>query len=104
MKCGAIIQVGWRKEFYNGRSPKEIVKKLEEDQDLDCLVMMGRMEEDDAGQLGLNKHQEFIEKYRYGKLSISDIKDLNVHLSVGDLVCYGVAEGDEAVAELKKEL
>ena len=99
--CAAIIQMGWFTRVFEGNDPCGIIRELEEVQDLECLLRMGRMEEGKKGQKELSKLKAFLDKYHDEKLTMRDIKQLNIHLSVGDLVCQGIAETEEEVEALK---
>lgn len=100
-KCAALIEIGWIKKCFEADAPCGIIRKVEDIQDFGCLLRMGRMEEGKKGQKELSKLEEFLEKYYDGTLTMEDIRKLNVHLSIGDIVCHGVAETEEGIAALK---
>lgn len=88
----ATFEIGWLNETIEGDSPEAIIEKLEEIQDLDCLLRMGYEEEGRKGRKELDKLAEFLKKYRNGDLVIEDIERLNISLSIGDLRCKEITE------------
>ena len=100
-KCAALIEIGWVKKCFESDDPCGIIRKVEDIQDFGCLLRMGRMEEGKKGQKELSKLEAFLDKYYDGTLTMEDIRKLNVHLSIGDIVCHGVAETEEGIAALK---
>lgn len=62
---------------------------------------MGRSEEDEEGQKELDILEEFFEKYNDESLTLEDIRNLNIHLRIADIVCLGVANSKEEISELK---
>jgi len=87
--------------FYKGETPADIIRQFEHEQDLGCLVRMGRMEEGKKGQKEIDKIEAFLEKYYSGDLTIADIRGFSFKLSIGSFRCIGTAEGEEAIAALK---
>ena len=100
----AIIEIGWVKKCFEGNTPSEILQQVETYQDFGCLVRMGRMEEGKRGQKELDKLEAFLEKYYDETLEMSDIDKLDIHLTIGDFVCHGIAEGEEAIVKLKEKV
>ncbi len=100
----ARIRIGWIDQVFEGDDPCDIIRKVEEVQDFSCMLGMGRMEEDKKGQKELDKLEAFLNKYYDEKLTMKDIQKLNVHLSVGDIVCHGIAESEEEVEALKAKM
>ena len=100
-KCAALIEIGWIKKCFEADDPCGIIHKVEDVQDFGCLLRMGRMEEGKKGQKELSKLEAFLDKYYDNSLTLEDIKDLNVHLSIGDIVCHGVAETEDQIEALK---
>ena len=100
----AILQIGHTQGLYKGKTPTGIIKDAERGQDFGCLLMMGRLQEDEAGQKELDKLEAFLKKYSQRKLTLDDIRELDIKLSIGTLKCHGAVEGDEAIAALKKDL
>lgn len=102
-KCAALIEIGWIKKCFEAEDPCGIIRKVEDIQDFGCLLRMGRMEEGKKGQKELSKLEAFLDKYYDGTLTMEDIEKLNVHLSIGDIACHGVAETEEGIAALKAQ-
>lgn len=98
---GAKIQIGWMTECIEGDSPYAIIRGVERVQDFDCLLRMGRMEEGKKGQQELTKLEAFLEKYQDGTLTMEDISNLDIKLSIGTIKCFGIAENEEEIAKLK---
>ena len=99
-KYAALIEIGWVKRCFEGNNPYEIIREVEKIQDFSCLMRMGRMEEDRQGQKELNKLERFLRKYYNSTLTIKDIKNLDIHLSLGNIKCHGLAETEEEVIKL----
>lgn len=93
--------MGKRTYFFEGETPTDIIFKFQQEQNLECLVRMGSMEEDKKGLKEINKINAFLKKYYSGKLKMKDIKEFSFNLSVGSCRCIDVAEGDEAIVALK---
>ena len=88
----AKIEIGWVNDWFKGTTPSEIIKEVERCQDFGCLLRMGRNNEDDEGQKELDKLEEFLEKYYSDELSMGDIKNLKICLSIGNIICHEVSE------------
>lgn len=68
------------------------------------MLRMGSIEEGKEGKKELSKLESFIDKYNEGALDIDDIKNLSVHLSIGSIVCEGIAESEEQIEALKEQI
>ncbi|MBR3016774.1 MAG: hypothetical protein IKH57_06805 [Clostridia bacterium] len=101
--CAAIIEIGWIKQCFEGDDPWDIITAVSEVQALSCLLLMGRGQEGKKGQKELDKLEKFLEKYHDGTLSMEDIKNLDIHLTAGDIVCHGIAENENEVEALKAQ-
>ena len=99
----ARIGIGWVNKCFEGETASDIMSEVEEYQDFGCLLMMGRANEGKKGQKELDKLEAFLQKYYERSLTMSDLENLNIKLSIGNIVCYGIAEGEEAIAKLKAE-
>ena len=88
----AKIAFGWVNQWFEGETPTEIIKAMEKYQDFGCLIRMGRENEDEAGQKELDKLEAFLKKYHDNELTMDDIKALNIHLSISDIVCHEITE------------
>ena len=91
-KYTAVFSIGWMTVNAEGDAPADLVREIENAQDLRCLVQM-------AGTMGTPKDKkeitkliDFLEKYEDDTLTIDDIKALNVNLSVGALKCESLVE------------
>lgn len=100
---GAKIEIGWINKCFEGNTAAEIMRKVEDYQDFDCLLRMGRMQEDSAEQKELDKLEAFLDKYYDGTLEMSDVQNLDIRLSIGDFICHGIAEGEEEIDKLKNK-
>lgn len=103
-KCGAIIKLGWVKDCFEAEDPCGIIRKVEDIQDFGCLLQMGYRVETKKGKQELAKLEAFLNKYYNGSLTMNDIKELNIHLSIADIICFGIGETEEEVEALKKQL
>lgn len=101
-KYAAKIQIGWLTDCFEGDTPSAVIKSAEKVQDFDCLLRMGRMEEGKRGQKELSKLEAFLEKYYDDSLTVEDISNLDVNLSIGTIKCLGIAEGEDEITKLKK--
>ena len=102
-KYAAAIEIGWLRTCFEADDPCGIIRKVEQIQDFGCLMEMGRMSEGRRGQEELDKLEAFLDKYYKGSLTMDDIKNLNVHLSIANLICHGIAETEEEVEALKAQ-
>ena len=100
-KCAAVIQLGWMTECFEADDPCGIMREAERVQDFRCLLQMGRMQEDKNGQKELSKLEDFLEKYYGGSLTMDDIKTLDIHLSIANITCLGVANSEAEIEALK---
>ena len=99
-KSAAIIELGWLKDCFEAEDPCGIIRKVENVQDFGCLLRMGHMYEGKAGQRELSKLEAFLQKYYDGSLSMDDIKNLDIHLSIGDIVCHSIAQTEEEIESM----
>lgn len=103
-KCAALIEIGWVKKTFEGDDPCGIIKKVEDIQDFDCLLMMGSMYETGKGKKELAKLRDFLAKYHDESLTMEDIKNLDIKLSAGQIICLGIAETEDEIEALKTNL
>lgn len=96
-----VSWMGTNVYFYSGKTPDDLIRQFERVQDLDCLVFMGREEEDSKGQKEIDRIEAFMEKHHARTLTINDVKEFAFTLSIGSFRCIDVAEGKEAVDALK---
>ena len=96
------VWMGHMQYIFTGEDASEILIKFNQVQDLSCLVNMGFCQEGPAGQAGLDKIEELIDKHYDGELTMQDFKDFDVRLSIGSMYCTAIAETYEEIEELKK--
>lgn len=96
----ARIIIGWTNNVYTGETANEIIAKAEQVQDFDCLISMGRSMGSEPEQTEIDKLEKFIELYRNDMLSMEDIKNLNIKLSVGNFRCEGIALSEAEMESL----
>lgn len=101
----ALFEIrGWAgldKYLFTGQSAASILTKLNQVQDLGCLMQMGAMYGDPLATAATPKLEEILEKSETGDLTLQDFDGLSIILSVGGLRCVATAEGQEAVDALK---
>lgn len=96
--------MGTDQYVFEGESACELLKQFERVQDLSCIVEMGREYEGSAGQAAIDKLESILELHYSKKLTVDDLKELNVKISIGGFRCVKVVEGDEAIRALKAEV
>lgn len=104
-KYVAVIEMtswmGTHQHIVKGDSASELLSEFEEIQSLNCLVRMGRMEENASGQKQLDKLEVILEKKMNGELTIAELKKMNIKLSIGSIQCMEVFEGEMIEERLK---
>ena len=88
----ANISIGWVNKSFEGNSASEVIDKVSEYQDFGCLLVMARQNESKRGQKEADKLECFLEKYNRRELTVSDLGNLKIHLSIGDIICSEVNE------------
>lgn len=91
-KYSAVFQIGWMTVKAEAENPKDLVKEIEKAQDLQCLVQMSTMMGTKKDKQEIKKLIRFIEKNNDNELTIEDIRNLDVKLSVGTLRCDSLNE------------
>ncbi|MCR5296041.1 MAG: hypothetical protein K6E17_01410 [Clostridiales bacterium] len=91
-KYSATFHIGWMTVNAEGDTPADLVREIENAQDLQCLVKMASMMGTKKDKKEIGRLIEFLEKYNDGTLAIDDVKNLNVSLSVGTLKCECLSE------------
>ena len=99
----AVFKLGWLVQCFEGDEPREIIEEVEKVQDFECLLEMGRMNERGLGQIELDKLAVFLEKYHDDTLTMEDIKNFDITLSVGSLSCLGIGETESEIKALKAQ-
>lgn len=82
---------------------KQLFDALNKIQSLECLVNMGLSREKAKGQKELTKLSLIIDKYDDGTLTVEDLANLDVKISIGAIKCLEIAEGDDAEVKLKEK-
>lgn len=94
--------IGQQQYFFEGEKASDILFAFESVQDLSCLVRMGRMEEGTAeGQKALDTLEVILEKYYDGELTMHDLKEMDIKISIGAIKCLAIAEDEKTITELK---
>ena len=91
-KYTATFHIGWMTINAEGDTPADLVREIENAQDLQCLVQMAGMMGTKKDKKEIGKLIEFLEKYNDETLTIDDVKNLDVNLSVGALKCESLSE------------
>lgn len=91
-KYAATFHIGWMTVNAAGDTPADLVREIENAQDLQCLCQMAGMMGTKKDKKEIGKLIEFLEKYNDDTLTIDDVRDLNVDLSVGGLKCVSMEE------------
>ncbi len=103
-RYAAKLSIGWQTGVFEGDEPWEIILAASDIQDFDCLLMMGSMYETSKGKKELAKLRDFLSKYHDETLTMEDIKNLDIKLSAGDIICLGIAETEEEIEALKENM
>ena len=91
-KYSAVFHIGWMTVNAEGDTPADLVREIENAQDLQCLVQMAGMMGTKKDKKEIGKLVAFLEKYGDDTLTIDDIRNLDVDLSVGVLKCESLSE------------
>lgn len=82
-KYSAIFHIGWMTVSANGEAPMDLVREIDSAQNLQCLVQMADTMGTKKDKKEIGKLIVFLEKYTDGSLTIDDIRNLDVNLSIG---------------------
>ena len=88
----AKFQVGWMTVNAEGDEPDDLIREVENAQDLQCLCQQAAMMGTKKDQKEIKKLMDFLEKYYGGELTIEDVRGLDVGLSVGRIKCNELIE------------
>ena len=94
-KYSAVFHIGWMTVNAEGDTPADLVREIENAQDLQCLVQMAGMMGTKKDKKEIGKLIDFLEKYHGNSLTIEDVKNMDIQLSVGRLKCESVIENEE---------
>ena len=95
--------MGEKKHIVKGKDVAGLIDDFEEVQSLGCLVRMGRGQEGPEGQKQLNKLEDILDKRDNGTITVEELLELDIDLSVGKIKCSVVIEGDDAIEQLKAQ-
>ncbi len=105
---GAIFytdkKYGGHDYLYTGEDANDLISQFNEDQNLTCLPEMGRLMGTRKDKIVLKKLDAFLTKYYRGELTMDDLKDFSVNLSIGYIGVRAIAETDEDVKKLEAKL
>ncbi len=105
---GAIFMTdtehGSRDYFYTGEDANDLITQFNEDQNLTCLPEMGRSMGTRKDKIVLKKLDAFLTNYYRGELTMDDLKDFSVNLSIGYIGVRAIAETEEEVEKLERKL
>lgn len=93
--------MGPEQYIVKGDSASALLHEFEDIQNLSCLVMMGRSEENAKGQKMLDKLEEILNMRASGELTNETLLSLDIKISIGTIKCAEIAEGENAVEQLK---
>ena len=90
--------------FYKGEDANDLITQFNEDQNLTCLPEMGRSMGTRKDKIVLAKLDNFLMKYYQGELTMDDLKDFSVNLSIGYIGVRALAETEEEVEKLEAKV
>ncbi len=88
--------------FYTGVDANDLITQFNEDQNLTCLPEMGRSMGTKKDKVVLEKLDSFLMKYYEGELTMDDLKDFSVNLSIGFIGVRAIALNSEEVKKLEQ--
>lgn len=91
-KYSAVFSIGWMTVNAEGDTPEDLVREIENTQDLMCLARMASTMGTKKDKQEIQKLIDFLEKYGSNKLTIDDIRNLDINLSAGGLKCESLGE------------
>lgn len=91
-KYSAVFQIGWMTVNAEGESLEDLIRDIEKEQDLQCLVQMAGMMGTKKDKKEIGKLIDFLEKYNSHELTVDDVRNLDIDLSVGGLKCESLSE------------
>ena len=94
---------GLQQYWFQGVNAIAIMDAFEYEQSLECLIRHGRREENQEGQIALDRLEEFYNKYMDYDLTVDDIAALDINLSIGTIKCLSIAEDAEAIATMRAQ-
>ena len=96
--------LGTDQYIFEGESASEMLSQFENVQSLECLVEMGRSHErSKSGKQAIDDLEKMLEKHYSDELEIEDLLKFDIKISLGEMRCITVVEGDDAIAQLRAE-
>ena len=86
-KYSAVFQIGWMTVNAEGDTLEDLIREVESAQDLQCLAQMASMMGTKKDKQEIRKLIDFLEKYSSDELTVEDVRNLDINLSVGGLKC-----------------
>ena len=91
-KYKAKFTVGWMKIEAEEDSIWDLVSAIEREQDLMCLAQQVSMMGTKKDKQQISKILEFLEKRSNDELTVDDIRNLDIPLSIGRIKCEELIE------------
>ncbi len=91
-KYSAVFQIGWMTVNAEGDTLEDLIREVESAQDLQCLAQMASMMGTKKDKQEIRKLIDFLEKYSSDELTVEDVRNLDINLSVGGLKCESFNE------------
>ncbi len=88
----AVFHIGWMTVNAEGDSMSDLIREVEKAQDLQCLAQMAGMMGTKKDKQEIRKLIDFLEKNNSNELTVDDVRNLDVKLSVGSLKCESLTE------------
>jgi len=91
-KYSAVFQIGWMTVNAEGDTLENLIREVESAQDLQCLAQMASTMGTKKDKQEIRKLIDFLEKYSSDELTVEDVRNLDINLSVGGLKCKSFNE------------
>ena len=91
-KYSAVFQIGWMTVKAEGDTLEDLIREVENAQDLQCLAQMASTMGTKKDKQEIRKLIDFLEKYSSDELTVEDVRNLDINLSVGGLKCKSFNE------------
>lgn len=91
-KYSAVFQIGWMTVNAEGDTLENLISEVENAQDLQCLAQMASTMGTKKDKQEIRKLIDFLEKYSSDELTVEDVRNLDINLSVGGLKCKSFNE------------
>ncbi len=91
-KYSAVFQIGWMTVNAEGDTLENLIREVENAQDLQCLAQMASTMGTKKDKQEIKKLIDFLEKYSSDELTVEDVRNLDINLSVGGLKCKSFNE------------